>query len=200
MEQWILSRKWYHRFLQHFLFWVGQLFIFSFLYSADTYLKTLLYTGMNMPYQMASVYLVLYLFFPKLLIPKKYLWFAVVALASLVLITLLHYLINMLIFPEMRNEGFVLRFWFSSLIITGYTTALALGIKLLKYWNYRERYIQELSNARLEAELKFLKAQIHPHFLFNTMNNLYTLALKQSKKYRRLSKNYPTYCGIWLMK
>jgi LytS/YehU family sensor histidine kinase len=137
---------------------------------------------MNMPYQMVSVYLVLYLFFPKLLIPKKYLWFAVVALVSLVLITLLHYFINMLIFPEMRNEGFVLRFWFSSLIITGYTTALALGIKLLKYWNYRERYIQELSNARLEAELKFLKAQIHPHFLFNTMNNLYTLSLKQSKK------------------
>ncbi len=32
----------------------------------------------------------------------------------------------------------------------------------------------------MEAELNFLKGQLHPHFLFNTLNNLYALTLKQS--------------------
>lgn len=182
MEAWILSSKWHHRLSQHLLFWIGHLFIFSLLYAGETYWKTILYTSMSLPYQMLSVYLMIYFLFPKLLIPKKYIWFGLAAIASLVLITALHYGISLVVWSEMRNEGLNFRFWFSSLVITGYTTALALGIKLLKYWNQRERYIQELSNARLEAELKFLRAQIHPHFLFNTMNNLYTLALKRSKK------------------
>ena len=39
---------------------------------------------------------------------------------------------------------------------------------------------KELSKQKLEAELKLLKMQIHPHFLFNTLNNLYALTLQKS--------------------
>jgi two-component system LytT family sensor kinase len=38
----------------------------------------------------------------------------------------------------------------------------------------------ELSKEKVEAELKLLKSQIHPHFLFNTLNNLYSLTLQKS--------------------
>lgn len=66
------------------------------------------------------------------------------------------------------------------MVVFGYMASLAVGIKLLKYWILREKFIGELATAKLQAELKFLKAQIHPHFLFNTLNNLYSLTIKQS--------------------
>lgn len=47
-------------------------------------------------------------------------------------------------------------------------------------WFALEAKTKALENARLLAELQFLKAQINPHFLFNTLNNLYYLAYTQS--------------------
>ncbi len=58
----------------------------------------------------------------------------------------------------------------------------AIAIKLLKYWYANQQAQQVLTQEKLQAELKFLKTQIHPHFLFNTLNNLYALTLKKSDK------------------
>ena len=46
--------------------------------------------------------------------------------------------------------------------------------------NVREK--QELETQTMQSELRFLKSQINPHFLFNTLNNLYALTLKKSEK------------------
>ena len=49
-------------------------------------------------------------------------------------------------------------------------------------WFEFEARQKNVENERLTAELNFLKAQINPHFLFNTLNNLYYLAYTQSSK------------------
>lgn len=55
------------------------------------------------------------------------------------------------------------------------------GIKVINQWLRSEQRNKEIANEKLNAELSFLKAQINPHFLFNTLNNIYALASTQSE-------------------
>ena len=50
---------------------------------------------------------------------------------------------------------------------------LAAAIKLMKYWHLKEQRNLQLQKENAEAGLQLLKAQVHPHFLFNTLNNIY---------------------------
>ncbi|WP_460911294.1 sensor histidine kinase [Spirosoma areae] len=61
-------------------------------------------------------------------------------------------------------------------------TGVAVGIKLFRAYYQRNEANQQLVRQTLLIELQVLKAQIHPHFLFNTLNNLYSLTLKQSSQ------------------
>jgi len=60
--------------------------------------------------------------------------------------------------------------------------ALSISIKATSEWFKSERTKKELENEKLKSELNALKAQINPHFFFNVMNNLCSLARKKSDK------------------
>lgn len=84
---------------------------------------------------------------------------------------------------------------------------IAVFVSMLRFaadWLELEAKKKEIENERLMAELNFLKAQINPHFLFNTLNNLYYLAfsksdntttviekLSQMMRYMIYDSNYP---------
>jgi hypothetical protein len=53
---------------------------------------------------------------------------------------------------------------------------IAAALKLAKYWYEKEYRVTILQREKLDAELQSLKAQLHPHFLFNTLNNIYSIA------------------------
>lgn len=55
-------------------------------------------------------------------------------------------------------------------------------IKFFKYWFVEQIQKQQAESEKLTAELELLKAQLHPHFLFNTLNNLYSLVYEKSDK------------------
>lgn len=56
-------------------------------------------------------------------------------------------------------------------------TALGLSIQVVKQWRLSERRTLRAESEKKSAEIAFLKAQINPHFLFNTLNNIYSLAI-----------------------
>jgi hypothetical protein len=60
--------------------------------------------------------------------------------------------------------------------------AAAASIKYLKYWWLKQKEGQRLEKEKINAELQLLKAQVHPDFLFKTLNNIYTHALSSSTR------------------
>ena len=80
-------------------------------------------------------------------------------------------------FPEMAHV--ILIDQFSSLpLVLGFV----LMIKLFKRWSQKQKETEQLAKEKIKAELQLLKAQVHPHFLFNTLNNIYFFTLSNSSQ------------------
>ncbi|MDR3217401.1 MAG: sensor histidine kinase [Dysgonamonadaceae bacterium] len=56
------------------------------------------------------------------------------------------------------------------------------GLKVMTQWYAEKQRLLDLENSMIQAELSFLKSQIHPHFLFNSLNSIYYLALSKDDK------------------
>lgn len=81
-------------------------------------------------------------------------------------------------YPEFSN---LLTGLLKATVTVGFFIFLSSAYKLAKDWFLHERTRQQLENERLKAELDFLRSQINPHFLFNTLNNIYTMAYRRSE-------------------
>ena len=80
------------------------------------------------------------------------------------------------------SDVFNVSWMFVSLLDLGYVAGIAVALRLFRMQILSLRNEKNLVKDKLETELKFLKNQINPHFLFNTLNNIYALARKKSDK------------------
>lgn len=176
---------------KHVLFWMIYVSFFAILYGSfnEDYLRQLQLQLLFLPEKMVATYVVIYFLMPRLLLQGKYakffIWLVIVLLAS----GFIHwasalYIEKPIFYPDEDWGGVGL--WYFGKIVKSVTyiypvVAIAVVIKLFKRWFAYQQTAQHLKEEKLHAELKFLKAQIHPHFLFNTLNNLYALTLKKSE-------------------
>ncbi|MGL4851225.1 MAG: sensor histidine kinase [Phocaeicola sp.] len=83
-------------------------------------------------------------------------------------------------------------FIFRDFIMLFFVAALGAAIRISTRWRKTEQQLIETEKARTEAELKNLKSQLNPHFLLNTLNNIYALitfnADKAQEAVQELSK------------
>lgn len=90
------------------------------------------------------------------------------------------YLANQTIGYREHNgyRDIIIRKIFSNTFIIG----AALFVSMVENWLRAQKYQQAIERERLESELKMLKFQVNPHFLFNTLNNIHTLVYKKSER------------------
>jgi two-component system, LytTR family, sensor kinase len=132
-------------------------------------------------YALGVYFNILYLI-PNYLSQKKYAVYLILLFLTVFIVTPLQIVSRMLIFQAPDYEAYLIGnrpwiFLFTFLFIVGSTI-----LKIISDWLRHQRERKELETQTMQSELRFLKSQINPHFLFNTLNNLYALTLKKSDK------------------
>ena len=120
---------------------------------------------------------------PKLLARNRLMLYIVAVLALLIVYGLAKSPMDYYVFrqfnPNMKavyTSERLLQYGLGGLMLIFISSAL----KVTGNYIRNERRNKELENQKLVAELAYLKSQVNPHFLFNTLNNIYSLAYKQS--------------------
>ena len=114
---------------------------------------------------------------PRFIYRKKYWQFALAHLAVYAFILTELYLLFILIF---RKSHFDSRGIFFNLLIYVFIFALSTAYQLIKDKVASDKLAQEKQNEVLKTELSLLRSQVSPHFMFNVLNNMVSLARKQS--------------------
>jgi sensor histidine kinase YesM len=138
-----------------------------------------------LPADMLQVYLTIYVLIPRLLFRRRY----VLYFSTLLISVFLHSALFIGLHRYYAHHGetgfnYVKDFTVGNFLIQGLNIfsliGLTTGIKFLKDWMRQERQWQEKEKQHIRTELNFLRSQIHPHFFFNTLNNLYSLTVRKS--------------------
>ena len=175
----------------HFIFWIAY-FTFNVVrwgsYFND-YWYSLKSNLIDFPLNIIIVYIHIYYLVPKFAVLKKYsayLFLLVLSLSIHYLIRsgLIYLLVIENIWPEAEGvqEAFgfnhVVAVTLGELYIIGLVSAIKFTIDFVIERNMNDQLLQ----LQYETELKYLKAQIQPHFFFNTLNNLYALIIRKSRQ------------------
>jgi len=148
-------------------------------------------------YQMAGemtlTYLIAYWLIPKFLFKRKYLSF----ITGIILFSIGLFIAEYPLYIKVAGLGRMPKYsmevlWNCLMEMTETSHAfpgLFIAFKLFKNYYYKMEEKETLSKENIDAELQLLKAQIHPHFLFNTLNNIYSFTLGKSPQALALVKN-----------
>lgn len=141
----------------------------------------------SLPPKIALVYFIFYYIIPLYLDRSKVGILVALMLAAFVTTAIFYRLfVGYLYFPIFAPERNFVIFNLNGFVLALFdlfiTTAAAASIKMIRVHYKSIEFEQELIREKLQSELSFLRAQTNPHFLFNTLNNLFVLARKKSDK------------------
>lgn len=193
----IFSNKFSYRIQRHAAFWATRILFLSFChlvfeYNLSKSFFSNYWTGMKyilflvFACEIWFCYLAIYYLVPKYLFKKKYVTFAATILLSMfisIIIGTYYTYLTYDVFNFAKNDQFSFN-WdnVQSGLFLGPLAicTIFLAIKMFKSWYQKPQEKLMLIKANADAEMQLLKAQIHPHFLFNTLNNIYSFTLTKS--------------------
>ncbi len=187
----MLNRNHFFRLIQlaqkpwviHGIFWI-LVFLMMLMIGQDDQLTIVELVRMliNIVFYMLVVYINLGYLIPKFLNQKNFMTYVMLLLAMVAIFTPIKVLLLYITYEDaepremlVMNQHTIFLLLF---LIAGGSTIL----KIISDWQKHQRDRKDLETRRMQSEIKFLKSQINPHFLFNTLNSLYALTLMKSDK------------------
>lgn len=144
----------------------------------NTNLSGFFYYGLFL--KILMFYLIVFYFVPKWTLSKRYGRFIAI-LAGMVLLFIFIELVPL----WLMHGALDLDYFISALGLYGFYTAVAVAYGIIRNQLQTEQIAQKLANEKLQTELKLLRSQINPHFLFNALNNL--LAISEASQNNAVS-------------
>lgn len=187
-------------FLPHVLFWLGILLLGVLNGPIERFYNHIVYGTCHIIPQILASYLTVYYLIPKLLSKKKYIQFFILFLISAYLFSVLGRILVVHVgepiarTPPFEQESILQIFSEVKWLLLQYFPSTYITVFffwLITFLNFSRKNLS-LEKEKTSTELKMLKSQLNPHFLFNTLNNIYSLSLdnspKTSESIGRLSK------------
>ena len=185
----ILRRLITARWLQHLIFWLAAWYVLLHIFSGSSSFQKIdyIYTSIFTISLLIPVLLNQFVFIPRLLNPGKYILYFLVFLINLAGFSLFNQLLFNHIIDFILPGYYFISYYSFFDIIKFFSIFLVLTslIHLSKEWfelNESRHRIVLLEKEKIDAELKALMNQVNPHFLFNSLNVLYSLAIKKRKE------------------
>lgn len=174
---------------RHVLFWAAVVLLYYFIEYTRGKPELLGYILLRqLPCDMLATYFTYYVIVEKFLLKKRYWAAGILFLLSAVAITLLawtvfYYTIIPVVYPSTEARPWLNGPGMIQVGIGLYYIAFPfVALKLYRIWQRNKEAQQELEKQHLKSELALLRAQINPHFLFNTLNNIDTLVFEDQSK------------------
>lgn len=175
-----------NRLYVHLLFWLAYYLYRVGLYY-DIYMYAPIVQFLELGAKVIAVYINLYVLMPFFLKKKKNFTYGFWLLFTLFICGVIQtevvrQMMRWGIYDQVEYTLYTAHKTFRMIVTIAMVVGYATVIKILKNAYQTQQINQELKQERLTNELKFLKSQINPHFLFNALNNLYSLILMKSTK------------------
>ena len=142
--------------------------------------------ALNYTFMVAAVVVIHYIYILPLYLKTKYFTYFSSLFLVMTFFIGLYYLIDTLLAFNHEYSGDDESFYLMGIVYDYLILIITVAYTSLYYfveqWYKNMTTENELRNEKLQAELNFLKSQINPHFLFNTLNNIYSFAQTGNQK------------------